>query len=97
LPARWEASALDISPLEISQEGRNRQRPPKVLSPQRPAPPEPPENLLVALVTQKPPQSIFKLAFGTVGLGRKLGRIFSGEVNTILFETTDQSVHIILK
>src|SRR5262249_22606951 len=59
--------------------------------------PEPPENLLVALVTQKPPQPIFELAFGTVGLRGKLGRIFSSEVNTIAFETTDQSGHIILK
>src|SRR5262249_33815635 len=58
---------------------------------------EPPENLLVALVTQKPPQPTFELAFGAVGLRRKLGRIFSGEVNTIAFETTDQSVHVILK
>src|SRR5262249_19716055 len=58
---------------------------------------EPPENLLVTLVTQKPPQPIIRLAFGTVGLRRKLGCISSGDVNTILFETTDQSVHIILK
>src|SRR5262245_52758686 len=60
---------------------------------------EPAQNLLVALVTQKPPQAIcaFEVALGTVGLRRKLGCISSGEVNTILFETTDQSVHIILK
>ena len=56
---------------------------------------EPPENLLVALVTQKPPQAIraFEVALSSVGLGRKLGGISFGEVNTILFETTDQSVH----
>src|SRR5215470_3915052 len=58
---------------------------------------KPPENLLVALVTQKPPQPIFELALRTVGLRGKLGCISSGEVNTILFETTDQSVHVILK
>src|SRR5262245_14044914 len=58
---------------------------------------EPPENLLVALVTQKPPQPIFELTFGTADLRRKLGGISSGEVNTILFKTTDQSVHVILK
>src|SRR5262245_3925339 len=58
---------------------------------------EPPENLLIALVTQKPPQPIFELTFGTVDLRRKLGgNISSGEENTILFKTTDQSVHIIL-
>src|SRR5215813_413223 len=61
--------------------------------------PEPPENLLVALVTQEPPQAIcaFEVALGSVGLRRKLGGISSGKVNTILFQTTDQSVHVILK
>src|SRR6266699_906601 len=37
LPGRWEGSALGVSLLEISQEGRNRQSPPKVLSRQRQA------------------------------------------------------------
>src|SRR2546430_8508215 len=61
--------------------------------------PKPTENLLIALVTQEPPQAIcaFDIALGSVGLGGKLRCIASGEVNTILFEPTDQSVHIILK
>src|ERR1700730_6833294 len=60
---------------------------------------EPAQDLLIALVTQEPPQPMwaFELIFGSVGLRRKLGGISSGEGNTILFETTDQSVHIILK
>jgi hypothetical protein len=65
---------------------------------------EPPQNLLIALVTQEPPQSIRALHFpevalGNVGLRKKLRCISSGEVNTfrctglihLPFETTDQS------
>src|SRR5262249_25289694 len=61
--------------------------------------PEPPENLLVALATQETPQAIcaFEAGLGSVGLGRKLGCICFGEVNTLLFERTEQSAHIILK
>src|SRR5262249_53957771 len=67
---------------------------------------EPPENLLVALVTQETPQPIcaFELALGNVGLRRKIGCNSSGEVTfpctsliRLPFETADQSVHIILK
>src|SRR5215813_9417052 len=57
---------------------------------------KPPENLLVALVTQEHPQAICA-ALGSVGLRRKLGCISVSEVNALLFKTTDQSVHIILK
>src|SRR5262245_19446107 len=60
---------------------------------------EPPEKLLVALVTQEPPQAIcaFEVALGSLGPRGKLGCISVGEANTLLFEPTDQSVHIILK
>ena len=75
--------ALGISLLEISQEGReiDKGRPKSRRRNDQPAS-EPPENLLIALVTQEPPQAIcaFEVALGSVGLRRKLGCISSGEV-----------------
>src|SRR5262245_47568400 len=67
---------------------------------------EPAHDLPIAFVTEEPPQPIYapELAFGNVGLRNKFGCTFSDEVNTIHctkvvrpFETTDQSVHIIVK
>ena len=49
VPATYPAGARTMSVLKISQEGRNKQRPPKVLSPRRRARLRATPNLLIAL------------------------------------------------